>query len=152
MTQIEHEIVDSLRRIVRSIDLYSRSLSREYELTWPQLAALRELERLKKCPVGRLAAEMYVGAPTVTGIVDRLERNGLVKRIREEDDRRKVLVALTDEGRRLLSRNPYLLDEGVCRQLADLPERQQKQMLTSLNRLVSMMEAEQGNGSGGNGD
>ena len=37
---------------------------------------------------------MYIGAPTLTGIVDRLERVGLVQRLREQDDRRKVLTGV----------------------------------------------------------
>ena len=140
MTQVENEIVQSLRRIIRSIDVHSRALSREYELTWPQLAALQELERQGKCPVGRLASEMFIGAPTLTGIVDRLEQGGLVERLREAGDRRKVLVTLTEDGRRLLSRKPSLLNERVRSQLGELPERQQKRMLDTLQRLVAMME------------
>jgi DNA-binding MarR family transcriptional regulator len=141
MTKLEDEIVHSLRRIVRAIDVHSRALSREYELTWPQLAALRELERLGKCPVGRLAAEMYVGAPTVTGIVDRLERDGFVKRFREKVDRRKVLVNLTSKGQELLARKPSLLNERLRTGLSCLSERQQKQMRSTLDRLAEMMDS-----------
>jgi DNA-binding MarR family transcriptional regulator len=143
MTKLEDEIVQSLRRIVRAIDVHSRALSREYELTWPQLAALCELERLGSCPLGRLAAEMYVGAPTVTGIVDRLERDGLVKRFREEGDRRKVLVDLTPKGEELLARKPSLLNEHLRKGLSRLSERQQKQMRSTLDRLAKMMESSQ---------
>lgn len=140
MTELEDEIVHSLRRIVRAIDVHSRALSRRYELTWPQLAALCELERLGTCPVGRLAAEMHVGAPTVTGITDRLERDGLVKRLREQGDRRRVLVQLTPQGERLLELKPPLLNEHMRAALLQLPERQQNQMRSTLVRLAEMME------------
>jgi len=143
MTELEDQIVQSLRRIVRAIDVHSRELSREYELTWPQLAALCELERLGRCPLGRLAAEMYVGAPTVTGIVDRLERDGLVKRFRDEGDRRKVLVGLAPKGGELLARKPSLLNEHLRKGLSSLSERQQKQIRSTLDRLAEMMEAPQ---------
>jgi DNA-binding MarR family transcriptional regulator len=141
MSNLEDEIVQALRRIVRSIDVHSRALSREYKLTWPQLAALSELERLGKCPLGRLAAEMYVGAPTVTGVVDRLERDGLVKRFRQSEDRRKVLVGLTPQGRKLLARRPSLLNDQLREGLSQLSQRQQQQMRTMLDRLVEMMES-----------
>jgi DNA-binding MarR family transcriptional regulator len=118
-------------------------LSRAYELTWPQLAALRELERIGTCPVGQLAAEMYIGAPTVTGIVDRLERDGLVKRFREEGDRRKVLVGLTPEGKSLLARKPSLLSDDLRSGLSQLTERRQKQMRMMLDDLAEMMEPPQ---------
>lgn len=140
MTQVEEQIVQMLRRIIRSIDLHSRSLSRDFKLTWPQLAALQELQRLGKTPLGRLAEEMYVGPPTVTGIVDRLEREGLAQRVREGDDRRKVLVTLTDEAHKLLAQKPSLLNEPLRERLVELSERQQKQMLVTLERLADMME------------
>jgi DNA-binding MarR family transcriptional regulator len=141
MANMEDEIVQSLRRIVRAIDLHSRALSRDFELTWPQLAALSELERLGECPVGRLAAEMYVGAPTVTGVIDRLERDGLVKRFRAQQDRRKVLVTLTRRGKQLLAQNPSLLNEHLRKRLGQLSERQRKQMRNTLLQLAEMMEA-----------
>ncbi len=141
MTQLEDQIVQSLRRIVRAIDVHSRALSRDYELTWPQLAALRELERIGTCPAGQLAAEMFIGAPTVTGIVDRLERDGLVKRFRKDEDRRKVLVGLTSEGKGLLARKPSLLSENLRSGLAQLTERQQKQIRSMLDLLAEMMES-----------
>jgi len=148
MTELEDQIVQSLRRIVRAIDIHSRVLSREYELTWPQLAALRELERLGKCPLGKLAAEMYIGAPTVTGIIDRLERDGLVKRFREDEDRRKVLVALTPKGKELLAQKPSLLNEYLREGLSSLSERQQKKVRGTLDLLAKMMESpEHSNGS-----
>jgi MarR family transcriptional regulator, organic hydroperoxide resistance regulator len=141
MPELEDRIVQSLRRIVWAIDVHSRALSREYELTWPQLAALRELERLGQSQIGQLAAEMHIGAPTVTGIVDRLVRDGLVKRHRETVDRRKVLVGLTAKGKKLLARKPSLLNEHLRDGLSRLSERQQKQVRRTLDHLADMMES-----------
>ena len=140
MTKLEDQIVQSLRRIVRAIDVRSRALSLEYELTWPQLAALRELERLGKSQVGQLAAEMHIGAPTATGIVDRLVRDGLVERHRQTTDRRKVLVGLTSKGEELLARNPSLLNDSARKGLSRLSERERKQLRATLDRLAEMME------------
>jgi DNA-binding MarR family transcriptional regulator len=149
MTKLEDEVVQALRRIVRAIDVHSRALSREYELTWPQLAALCELERMGKCPVGQLAAEMHVGAPTVTGIVDRLERDGLVERFRGTEDRRQVLVGLTPQAESLLARGPSMLNSHLRKGLSRLSERQQTQVRNTLCRLADMMESP---GRAGEGD
>jgi DNA-binding MarR family transcriptional regulator len=51
-----------------------------------------------------LAAEEHISPPALSGSVDRLERLGLVERIRSTEDRRRVGLALTPEGRRLLGR------------------------------------------------
>jgi DNA-binding MarR family transcriptional regulator len=51
-----------------------------------------------------LAAEERISAPALSGHVDRLEKAGLLARVRDEGDRRRVGLALTDEGERLLRR------------------------------------------------
>jgi DNA-binding MarR family transcriptional regulator len=51
-----------------------------------------------------LAAEERISAPALSGYVDRLEKAGLLARVRDENDRRRVGLALTDEGERLLRR------------------------------------------------
>jgi DNA-binding MarR family transcriptional regulator len=51
-----------------------------------------------------LAAEERISAPALSGHVDRLEKAGLIERVRDEDDRRRVGLALTEEGSRLLKR------------------------------------------------
>jgi DNA-binding MarR family transcriptional regulator len=54
-------------------------------------------------PMHRLAETLDVSQASATGIVDRMEQRGLVERRREDGDRRVVHVALTDEGRRLIT-------------------------------------------------
>ena len=51
-----------------------------------------------------LAAEERISAPALSGHVDRLEKAGLLERVRDENDRRRVGLALTEEGDRLLRR------------------------------------------------
>lgn len=54
-------------------------------------------------PMGGLAEALDVSQASATGIVDRMEQRSLVERRRDDDDRRVVRVALTDEGRRLIA-------------------------------------------------
>ncbi len=51
-----------------------------------------------------LAAEERISAPALSGHVDRLEKAGLIARVRDEEDRRRVGLTLTEEGERLLRR------------------------------------------------
>jgi DNA-binding MarR family transcriptional regulator len=51
-----------------------------------------------------LAAEEGISAPALSGHVDRLEKAGLIARVRDEEDRRRVGLTLTEEGERLLRR------------------------------------------------
>jgi DNA-binding MarR family transcriptional regulator len=137
---VEETSLAALRRITRATEVYSRALVREHQLTGPQLSILMEVSRQGEAPIGALAKASYLGAPTVTGIVDRLERHGLVSRVRTEVDRRQVLIALTAAGKRVLARDPSPLHAGFREQLLELPKAEQRQICDALDRVASMME------------
>jgi DNA-binding MarR family transcriptional regulator len=135
------QVVTALRRIIRAIDLHSRALVNRYGLTGPQLTLLRELVGEGELAVGELAKAIHLSQATVTGILDRLVQRGLVRRRQGDRDRRRVLVHLTQEGREMLARTPPLLQEHFTAQFAKLADWEQTQILSSLQRVVAMMEA-----------
>lgn len=71
-------------------------------LTMAQLRLMFHLLDHDSRPVGELADEMNVRPATMTGLTDRLVRHGLIERLADDEDRRVVRVALTDEGRRVI--------------------------------------------------
>jgi DNA-binding MarR family transcriptional regulator len=77
------------------------ALAAEYELSPPQLGALKALDPEHPVAMSELAGILGCDNSNVTGIVDRLEYRGLVERGPAEHDRRVKLLALTDEGREL---------------------------------------------------
>jgi DNA-binding MarR family transcriptional regulator len=139
---IEDEIVAALRRIIRGVDLHSRHLVHEVGLTWPQLATLRAAERLGDCSIGALARAVHLGQPTLTGIVQRLERAGYVKRSPHERDGRSVNIAITPTGQNLLRDAPSLLQDRFHAELAKLKDWERSQTLASLQRIAEMMDVE----------
>jgi len=138
---ITEQVLVALRRIVRAIDLRSRHLVTLHGVTGPQLVVLKELSANGGCCVTELTKAVHLGQATATGILDRLEKRGLVRRQRSDRDRRRVLAWLTDAGRQLLADAPPLLQEEFTAELAKLEEWEQTQILSSLQRVVSMMEA-----------
>lgn len=68
------------------------------ELPPSQVIALVALYQKKSCSLGDLSKEMHVSAPTVTGIVDRLEKGGCIKRVSDPNDRRVTKVEMTKKG------------------------------------------------------
>lgn len=140
--EIEHQILAAIRRIVRAIDLQSRQLSARCGLTGPQLMALRAVERLGDPTLGAIAREISIGKATLTGIIDRLERQLLVARSRNTSDRRKITVSLTDKGHETLSKAPPLLQDRFRAELRGLEEWERAAMLSTLQRIASMMDAE----------
>lgn len=134
-------ILRSLRRISRAIDLYSRHLAKHYRLTGPQLVCLRAIAAGPLC-ASALARDVSLSKATVTGILDRLEARGFIRRSRSTDDRRRILVDLTPAGRELLDRAPTPLQQRFAGRLAGLQDAAQAEMDAVLERIVCMMEAE----------
>lgn len=139
---IEDEIVSALRRIVRAIDLQSRRMVEVCGLTGPQLVVLREAARLRGASVSALARAASLSQPTVSGILERLEKRGLARRERSAQDRRAVFVSVTAAGERTLQEAPSLLQDRFRRELKRLEDWERTQMLSILQRLAGMMDAE----------
>lgn len=75
---IEDQVIVALRRITRAIDLHSKGLVNEVGLTAPQLATLLAVQRLHPINVSALAKSVHLSQATMTGILNRLEKRGLV--------------------------------------------------------------------------
>ena len=83
----------------------ARELRKETEqlgITARQATLLWLVKRSPGLSLAELAAEEGISAPAMSGHVDRLERAGLIERIRSEQDRRRVGLRLTEDGARLL--------------------------------------------------
>lgn len=135
------EVLIALRRIMRAVDLHSRSLTQRYGLTGPQLVILRELSQLGESSGSELARSVSLSLPTVTGILTRLENRGLVTRRRSEIDKRRIMVRPTAKADELLATAPPPLQESFAAQFEKLEDWEKSQLLASLQRVVSMMEA-----------
>jgi DNA-binding MarR family transcriptional regulator len=136
---LEDQILVALRRITRAIDLHSRVLLQDFGLTAPQLTTLSAIRRLQPVTAGRIAREVHLGQPTVTGVLNRLEKRGLIERVRGDHDRRSVNVSLTPDGERVLDHAPSLLQDQFQAELANLQEWERTQMLATLQRIADMM-------------
>lgn len=139
---LDEDVLRSLRRIFHAVDRHSRRLSRLHGLTGPQAICLHAIHRAGHINPGHLAREVSLSPPTITGILDRLERAGLVQRTRSAMDKRQVVVALTDAGLALLRRSPPPLQELFTRRLAEMPLSRQRLVARSLRDVVRMLEAE----------
>jgi len=85
----------------------ARELRKETEqlgITARQATLLWLVKRRPGLSLAELAAEEGISPPALSGHVDRLERAGLIERVRSSEDRRRVGLRLTDDGARLLRR------------------------------------------------
>jgi len=136
----DHVLV-ALRRIIRATDLHSRKLGKKTGLTTPQLVIIQAVGNLKDPTVSDIAKAVSLSLATVTTILNRLERNGIVNRARSSVDRRRVIVTLTEEGQLLKSSAPKPLQDSFVDRFTRLQSWEQHLIVASLERVAAMMDA-----------
>ncbi|RJX75542.1 MarR family transcriptional regulator [Vibrio sinensis] len=136
------EVLISIRQIIRAIDLHSKKLSKESGLTGPQLILMRSIRELGEVTIRQLSTHTNMSQATATTILDRLERNGLVQRIRSQSDKRKVHAHLTEKGIEVLNSAPMPLQQSFINKFQKLEDWEQSLLLSSVQRISSMMNAE----------
>ncbi len=133
------KVLISLRRIIQAIDLHSRQLVMQHGITTPQLIILKQIEGKETTTVTQLAKRVSLKQATVTDILNRLERKGLIQRQKDTGDRRCVLVKETDAGKKLLEAAPSPLQDRFLEKFENLEDWQQNMILTSLQLLGTLM-------------
>ena len=136
-------VLIAIRRIIQSIDLHSKSLVKQFGLTGPQLTILKEISQSSEITASDLSRAISLSQATVTGVIDRLEKKGLISRRQSDRDRRRTLIEITSSGDLLLEPAPPLMQESFIRQFSEMQSWEQHMILSSLNRLVDMMGAKQ---------
>jgi len=136
-------VLQSLRRIIRAVEVHSRKLASSYNVTGHQLVCLLTIQEKGPLTATAIASEIHLSPSTVVGILDRLEEKKLIQRKRDEKDRRQVHVIITDIGRELVEQAPSPLQEKLAQALLNLPELEQDTIALSLEKIVDLMEAGQ---------
>jgi|YelNatPaOPRAMG01_1025707.scaffolds.fasta_scaffold03253_13 MarR family 2-MHQ and catechol resistance regulon transcriptional repressor len=87
-----------------------------------------------------LATESEVSGPWITGVVDELERKGLVNKIRSDTDRRMIRVKITDKGRAVLSKGTQAYRKLIKLAMKDLTSDESAEFLGILRKMDRTME------------
>jgi DNA-binding MarR family transcriptional regulator len=109
-------VVGALVRSAFLVNAVYAESAREYGIT-PQQGQLLCVLMAKPYGMGELGATLRLAKSSLTGLVDRSERNGLVRREPDPQDMRAVRVALTTDGARLAEE--FYVE--TCRRVAELP-------------------------------
>lgn len=109
------ELEKELRHLCTVIKNKGREILTDFEITPPQFQALQTLINEENLTIGELSNKMYLACSTITDLVDRMEKNQLVKRVRDEKDRRIVRILVLEKGHQIISevlhvRRNYLAD------------------------------------------
>jgi DNA-binding MarR family transcriptional regulator len=120
-----------------------KALAAQFKTTLPRFDLMAQLERAPQgLQMGELSRRMLVTGGNITGIVDQLERAGLIVRTEDPSDRRVYLVKLTKEGRRQFALMATEHESWIVQLLAGIPKREQRALNESLSRLRARLTRE----------
>jgi len=112
--QVAH-IEKSIRMIADIVKQKGREILTQFPITPPQFVALQWLHEFGDMTIGELSSKMYLACSTTTDLVDRMEKNELVERVKDTNDRRVVRIHLLEKGATIIQevikkRQEYLSD------------------------------------------
>jgi len=142
-------IVETVVYIYTESRRLTKGIAREVGLTGPQLTVIKLLETFGDLSLSSLSERIRAQNSTVTGIIDRMEREELVVRERSTSDRRVVLIKLTPKGKELarsVDVQPMEIFRGA---LASLTKDEVTQLVRILGKLQRWVRARLGDESGG---
>jgi len=134
------EIVGILRKLYRTLYFESEKMSRQFGLTGSQSGVLRILLANGPLSSAALSRRLYVTPSNMTGVIDRLEKKGLVERVRKEGDRRIALIMLTEKGDELSRSLPDPIEKKLVSGLADLEPEHVQLLNMAMNQILNLMD------------
>lgn len=140
-TRLIGQAMQSLRRIVRALEDYSRAVERAFGLTGPQVWALWELGEYGPMSLKDLAARMQLEPSTVVGVIDRLALKGLVQRGPDPGDGRRISLTLTEKGQVILAKAPHPAQGHLLKGLESMRTGQIVSLIESLHILEQVLDA-----------
>ena len=136
------EIIVSIRKIVRSLNLESKAIQKDFGLSITQLLCLGHLQNSLdyRSTHKDLMELLSLNSSTVSGILNRLEKRGYIARLSSEFDKRSKLILLTASGIKLLEETPNVLHDRLAEKLSKLTLENKQMVQKSLNIVISAMD------------
>ena len=136
------DILDSIRRLVRTLRLSARTAEQEVGLSGAQLFVLQVIGKSDGLTLGALADRTSTDPSSASVVVARLVGRGLVKRLRDPKDARRLRLSLTPSGRALFRRAPDAAQESLVEALDRLPGAERRTLARLLVELTATMGIE----------
>lgn len=139
-----NQIIINIRQIIRALDIENKRIEKQLGLSIPQLLLLNFLK--SKADFQSIHSEiknyLNLNSSTVTGIISRLEKKGLIIKSQGAIDKRVVHIILTAKGLDLLNQSPSLLHNQLIQKLNNLPEDKVQQLHTATELLASILNVD----------
>ncbi|MCF7792032.1 MAG: MarR family transcriptional regulator [Victivallales bacterium] len=137
------KVLRILRKIMQAVDIHSRKLFKKYGMTVPQMLLLKEICRSKKpMSSAEVAKAMSLTPATIVPIVNKLIKNGYIKRRRSLEDKRLLELLPTEKAITFYKEAPLLMHEDFVNRFVSLENWEQKMLLSSLERIETMLKVD----------
>lgn len=134
----ELPLFQSLRRLQQAGEVHAKRLTRFGGLTPMQLMILQVLAGEARLTASDLSGRVSLTAATLSGMLDRLEERGLLQRQRDQQDRRRQWLLLSDAGRELIKQAPTLLPPEFRQRFAALSDWERHSLTAALLRAAEL--------------
>lgn len=132
-------IEENLRLVCGKVKNKGRSILSDYDITPPQFNALLTLIEHGSLTIGDLSTKMYLACSTVTDLLDRMERNELVVRVKDEKDRRIVRIQVLDKGNDLIEKILKTRRLYLASVLSECDDEKMAELVANVELLNSLM-------------
>lgn len=139
------DILVFIRKIVRSVNIESKRIQKEYDISIPQLLVLNflaEQKSLQSTPA-HIAKFLNLNPSTATGILQRMEKKGWIARLPHANDKRAAIIAITVRGSELQRKTPALMHEQISSRLEDLSEDRVEELRKAFETIIEFLDIDE---------
>ncbi|GEN45839.1 MarR family winged helix-turn-helix transcriptional regulator [Alkalibacillus haloalkaliphilus] len=134
------ELEKDVRYISHMVKQRGREILNHYPITPPQFIALQWLLDSGDLTIGELSKKMYLAFSTTTDLVDRMEKNELIERVRDPKDRRVVRIHLLDKGKEIIDEVIEKRQEYLQEVLKTYSPEEVEKLRSSMTQLYNEMK------------
>lgn len=138
-------LLNELKKMINTIDEKHNSFFEKYDISLPKFGVLLVLYDNNDDGVmlSYIGEQLLVSKANITGLIDRLEKQGLVERIRDNKDRRKISATLTEDGRKFTEMIMQKYREWSSRLFLLMEDDDQEQLIGLLQKLQTKIAESQ---------
>ena len=136
------EIDYLLREVGGLLRKWGRDILGGFDITNPQFEALLVLREHGELTMGELCAKMFLACSTATDLIDRMERNQLIERVRDTADRRVIRLRVLPKGNHLIDQILEARQAYLSNAMAGMAASDKARLIWSLQQLTAVLSRE----------
>lgn len=134
------EVGQMVQKLVRVFQLFERDQIKIHGFTSSQCYAMLEILKIGSLTMNELSEKMNLDSSTMTRVIDKLVRDGIINRDRDESDRRVVIVSLSDIGIKAAKELSHSVNEYYKKIIKNIPDGEVLDILSCVSKLLKAFE------------